>query len=80
MVNHVLGAYIVFIEGSQKRPESNKTPPARPFSPDPSDKNFEIAILLLQKSENKNSRGRHTPQGPEASVLSYALGGYNLFM
>jgi hypothetical protein len=48
------------------------------FSSNPSDKNFNIAILLkiVQRSYNENSGVNTTPQGPRAGVVSYALGSY----
>jgi hypothetical protein len=56
--------------------------PPRPFFPNASDKNFEIAILLkiFHRSYNKNSGVEITPQGPGADVLSYALGAYMVLM
>jgi hypothetical protein len=59
-----------------KRDWRATSPPPSPFSPNASDKNFEIGIKLkiIQKSDNKNSGFDTTPQGPGASVVSYALG------
>jgi hypothetical protein len=52
------------------------------FSPNTSNKNFKIAILLkiVQSSDDKNSSVNKTPQGPEAGVVSFALGTYMVLM
>ena len=69
------------VKRDQRANSSSLPPPPTLFSPNTSDKSFEIAILLkIVQTSDQDFRVDTAPQGPGTGVVNYALGAYMVLL